>query len=112
MREGRDEGGRDEEVGASEEGLRTRDGGPRRVDAADGGGRRVEVGFGTIRGVVEDGRGGGGIDEDVGGARFAPELGDRLGGGGMVAVLEGGGCGLDCGCGAVYSRSRSVSRDV
>lgn len=65
MREGRAEGGREEE-----EGFKRDEGGVRRVDAADGGGRRVEDGFlgtGTGREGVDDGRGGGGIkDEGVG----------------------------------------------
>ena len=46
--DGRDDGARVEVVGASDVvvGARERDGGPRRVDAAEGGGRRGVDGFG------------------------------------------------------------------
>ena len=59
--EGREDGGREDAVGASE-----RDGGARRVEAAEGGGARVDDGLGGARLAVGGGRDGGGIRLGVG----------------------------------------------
>lgn len=92
--EGREEVGREEEVGASEEDA----GGMRNAEAAEGGGRRVDEEDGR------EGREGGGIKEvdgvemilgdgNVGEERdisgFCRDLGELLDGGGMVLVRAG-----------------------
>ena len=76
--EGREEGGREEVVGARE-----REGGTRREEAAEGGGRRVEDGLGGARFVIARGRDGGDIRFEDEGVDFRGAVGVGCGGGSM-----------------------------
>ena len=88
--EGRVDGERVEVVGVREVegGASEREGGPRRVDAAEGGGRRLVEGIGAVLNV-----GGIGVGREVvvcWGFRFA--VGLRRGGGGIMVLF---GCSTD-----------------
>lgn len=96
--DGREEGGREDDVGA-----RDREGGVRRVEAAEGGGRRLEEGFPGRRFTAFGGRDGGGIKLEDAVLDFC--LAVEVGGGGGGGAMDGltvcgpalGGSGTACG---------------
>jgi hypothetical protein len=112
--EGREKGERVEVEGAREDvrGPRDRDGGPRRVEAAEGGGRRFDEGLGgALRvEVVDGGREGGGMSVWEAVAGFRLEFGFERAGGGMRGRL---GCCFCCGRdAAIFSITISLSSGI